>query len=67
MDIRRAVKKNGRLWHWWKVTPRLNLDIYNSVEHRSLCGAKARNDHLDENVRHLRGCGRCDQRKRTAK
>jgi hypothetical protein len=66
MDIRKAAKNNGRLWHWWKVTPRFNLDIYNGVEHVAFCGARARNDALDERTDHLHGCGRCDQRKRAA-
>lgn len=66
-EIRRAAKIKGRIWHYWKVTPRFNLDLYNGVEHRALCGAKARNDALDERTDHLPGCWRCDQRKRTAK
>lgn len=67
MRVARAAKKNGRIWHYWKVTPLLNLDVYNGHEHVAFCGARARNDSLDERTDHLPGCGRCNDRWKPAK
>lgn len=60
-----AKKPKGRLHHAFRL-PLTPIDgTVGDV--RSLCGQRFNVTALDTNVDHLWGCGRCDQRKRTAK
>jgi hypothetical protein len=60
--IRAAQKERGRVWHLFPLplTPVLG-------QIRALCGARFGLNAVDEKTAHLHGCGRCDQRSRTAK